>query len=125
MATQSNITLNTHVYNPRGLSSGIATWVDPLASSGAGQAAVTQSLKGPNAAGNTRAVFKLVLPKLASEDTSCACAGSVLGTAIATVDVLIPGVFTATDRENLQLQITALAASANFVDAVKNLIGAW
>lgn len=125
MANQSNITLNTHIYNPRGLSQGVASWVDPLASSGAAVAAVTESVRGPNASGNTRVLFKLTLPKLATEDSACACVGAVLGEAVGNFDILIPGSFTATERENLQLQLTALAASSWFVDAVKNLVGAW
>lgn len=125
MANQSNITLNTHVYNPRGLSQGVASWVDPLASSGAAVAALSESVRGPNASGNTRVLFKLTLPKLATEDSACACVGAVLGEALVNIDVLIPGAFTAAERENLQLQITALAASNPFVDAVKNLIGSW
>lgn len=125
MAVQSNITLNTKVYNPRGVSGGIASWVDPANSSGAAIAQVTESVKGPNTSGNTRVHFKLTLPKLAAADSTCACAGSVLGTAIADIDVLVPGTFDLADRTNLQLQVTALAASSFFVDAVKDLVAAW
>lgn len=125
MSQQSVVTLNTHAYNPRGVSSGIASWVNPTNSNGNGVNSMTESVRGPNGAGITRVRFQLSLPLLATADTACACAGSVLGTASASIDVLIPGSFAAADRENLQLQITALAASTEFVDAVKNLIGAW
>lgn len=125
MSQQSVLTLNTKAYNPRGVASGIATWVDPAGSSGAAISAVTESVRGPSGQGVTRVQFKLTLPKLASADSACACAGSVLGTAIGTFDIVIPGVFTPTEREDLQLRLTGLAASAIFVNAVKDLEGAW
>lgn len=125
MAVQSNITLNTHVYSPRGVTSGVASWVNASNSSGAAVDVLTESVKGPNATGNTRVMFKLVIPKLAASDSVCACAGSLVGSAIATIDILVPGTFAPADRENLQLEVTALTASQSFIDAVKDLIGSW
>lgn len=125
MSQQSVVTLNTHAYNPRGVSGGIASWVDSSNSNGSGVNRLTESVRGPNGSGITRVRFQLSLPLLATADTACACAGSVLGTASASVDVLIPGSFQVADRENLQKQITDLAASTEFIDAVKNLTGAW
>lgn len=125
MAQQSVVTLNTHAYNPRGVSAGIASWVDPVNSTGSAVTKLTESVRGPNGQGIYRVRFQLSLPVMAAADTVCACKGSVVGTAIASIDVLVPGSFSDTDRTNLQLQITELAASTIFVDAVKNLTGAW
>lgn len=65
MATQSAITLNTHVYNPAGSSSGIATWYDKTTNGAAAAAKLTESVRGPSAAGMFRAQFKLDLPVVA------------------------------------------------------------
>ena len=125
MSAQSVVTLNTHAYNPRGVDGGVAKWVNPTNSSGSSVDSLTESVRGPNTNGNTRVQFKLSIPKIATADTACSCVGANLGTAVANIDVLIPGSFTAAERENLQLSIKALVGDAIFVSAVKNLEGSW
>lgn len=124
MATQSSVTLNAHVYAPAGVSNGVARWLDK-SSSAAHPQSLTESVGNPSAQGMFRIRFKLDVPVVAASDTACACAGSLSSTARVDISVLVPASFTAAQRTDLQLQITALAASAAFVSAVKDLEAAW
>lgn len=125
MAVQSNLTLNSVVYTPGGRdAAGIASWFNRVLSASFPRV-VSESVKGPSAAGVYRASFKLVLPSVVAEASECGCAGDLSSQAIATIDVLIPAKFSSAERADLRAQITALAASAPFVAAVESLEGAW
>ena len=126
MPSQSTLTLNTKAYAPRGKSGDIATWA--LAGDttfGGATSTVTESVRGPSKDGVTRIRFKLDVPKAASENSSCACIGQNIGTGIATVELVIPSGFTATERADFTDRIQGLVAHAVFTAAGDNLEGSW
>lgn len=127
MAAQSNLTLNTKVYAPRGKNAGdIATWALVGDSTfGGATSLVTERVAGPSKEGVTRVTFKITLPKAASADTSCACVGGEIGKGIATVEVVIPSQFTSAERSDFALRIQGLVANAVFTAAVANLESSW
>lgn len=126
MPSQSTLTLNTKAYAPRGKSGDIATWA--LAGDttfGGATSTVTESVRGPSKDGVTRIRFKLDVPKAASENSSCACIGQNIGTGIATVELVIPSGFTATERADFTDRIQGLVANAVFTAAGDHLEGSW
>lgn len=127
MAAQSNLTLNTKVYAPRGKNSGdIATWaLVGDATFGGATSLVTERVKGPSKDGIYRASFQMSVPKAATADSACGCVGSEIAKAIMTVEVVIPSQFTAAERDDLRLRTQGLIANAIYTAAVANLEGAW
>lgn len=127
MAAQSNLTLNTKVYAPRGKNSGdIATWALVGDSTfGGATSLVTERVTGPSSDGVYRATFKVTVPKAAATDTSCACAGETIAKGIANIEVVIPSQFTAAERADFALRIQGLVANAVFTAAASNLEASW
>lgn len=127
MAAQSNLTLNTKVYAPRGRNAGdIASWMLVGDSTFGGATSVaTERVTGPSKDGVYRATFKLTVPKAASTDTSCACTGEEIAKGIASIEVVIPSQFTAAERADFCLRIQGLVAAAVFTAAASNLEAAW
>jgi hypothetical protein len=127
MAAQSNLTLNTKVYAPRGKTAGdIASWAlagDP--SFGGATSTVTERVTGPSKDGVNRVTFKVTIPKAAAADSTCACIGEVLATGIFNCEVVIPSAFTAAERDDFTKRIQGLVANAVFTAAATNLEGAW
>lgn len=127
MAAQGNLTLNTKVYNPRGKTGDIAKWaLVGDTTFGGGTSTVTESVRDPSGKDATSRIrFHLDFPKLASDDSACACTGSVLGTGSCDVYVTIPSVFTAAERADVRARIQSLVADAVFTAAIDNLEGSW
>lgn len=126
MPVQSNLTLNTKVYTPRGTSNGISTWtLFGDSSFGGAQSDVTESVRGPLSNGTSRVRFTLTLPKTASEDSPCACIGQKVGYGKADVVIDVPTSFTAAERQDFVDRIQSLVASSVFDTSVANLEGSW
>lgn len=127
MAAQSNLTLNTKVYAPRGKNAGdIATWALVGDSTfGGASSFATERLTGPSKEGVTRVSFKLTVPKAAAADTSCACTGEVIAKGLANIEIVIPSQFTAAERSDFALRIQDLVANAIFTASVSNLEPSW
>lgn len=127
MAVQANLVLNTKVYTPRGrLPNGpTMQWglVDP--SFGSGFTTVEESVVGPDAKGAYRARWKLVVSKLATVDSSCACAGGEVGKTTINVDVVSSYAFTAAELTDIGLRIKDLVASAPFQVSVNAHEPTW
>lgn len=126
MPVQGTLTLNTKAYTSRGSQNGISSWANVGdASFGGALTSVTESVRGPLQDGKTRVRFVLTIPKAATEDTACGCAGTVLGTAKADITVDVPSNFSSAERQDLRLRIQGLVANAVFTAAVDNLEGSW
>lgn len=126
MPVQSTLTLNTKVYASRGTQNGISTWANQGdATFGGALTNVTESVRGPLQDGRSRIRFVLTIPKAATEDSQCGCAGSILGAAKGDIVIDVPGNFTAAERQDLRLRIQGLVANAVFTAAVDNLEGSW
>lgn len=126
MAVQSAITLNTKVYNPRGVSDGIARWaLVGDASFGGATSLLTSSLRGPSKDGVQRVRVTLSAPKAAAADTSCACVGETLGTMDAELVVRVPSVFTLAERQDFVDRWQGAMANAIIDALVAALEPSW
>jgi hypothetical protein len=126
MPAQASITLNTKVYTPRGTQNGISTWA--LAGDttfGGAQSDVTESVRGPLTNGTYRTRWVVSLPKVASDDTTCACVGQSLGKGKADIVIDIPTSFTAAERQDFVDRLQALIALSVFDVSVSTPEGSW
>lgn len=126
MAAQGSLTLNTKVYVPRGVESQVAKWaLANDASFGGATSFATQSVRGPSKDGIYRVRYTLSVPKAATADSTCACIGSILGTADADFVVRIPATFTLAERQDFADRLQGLIANAIFDTAVGSLEPVW
>jgi len=122
MSAQANVTLNTVVYVPTGLQSGLASWVNRADGTPGAFSLLTESVQSPSATGKVfRAQFKLSVPIVATASTACSCAGDVLRTGNVEVTFLLPNTSTTAERTDLYLRFKDLVASGIFSDAIENL----
>lgn len=127
MPAQGNITLASKVFAPRGKTGDVATWLyREEGTLGGGNHTLTESVRGPQPkSGGTRIQFKLVVDKKSSVDSACACAGEVLGTAIAEIPIFIPPCFTDAERDVFRQMLVSLVSTAPFTAAVTSGEGSW
>lgn len=126
MAAQGNVTLNTKVYSPRGNTGGIATWkLVGDTSFGGATSTLTESIGDPSKEGVQRARVRLLVPKAAAEDSSCACTGTVLSTGTFDGTFIIPANFTLADRTDFYLRVKGAIDDAITASLVENLEPAW
>lgn len=126
MPAQASITLNSKVYTPRGTSNGISSWA--LAGDttfGGATSTVTESVRGPLTNGNNRTRWVIEAPKAASEDTACACTGSLVGKAKADIVIDVPTSFTSAERQDFVDRLQALIALSVFDVSVSTPEGSW
>lgn len=127
MPAQGSITLNTKVYTPRGTSNGVSTWA--LAgdtSFGGAISTVTESVRSPlPSTGGNRTRWVVSVPKVATDDSPCACTGSNLGNAKADIVVDVPPSFSLAERQDFVDRIQALVALSVFDVSVSTPEGSW
>lgn len=126
MTAQAVLTLNTVAYNPRGTNNGVSTWAK-VGDTGFGGATsiATQSVRGPLNEGQTRVRLILTVPKLASEDSACGCAGTELSRGKMEITVDVPAGWTAAEKQDLRKRIQSQIADATFAAAVDTGEGVW
>lgn len=127
MAVQANLVLNTKIYTPRGRQPNGPTmqWGFSDASFGGGFTIVEESVVGPDAKGVYRAKWKLVVPKLATVDSSCACTGGEVGKTTINIDVVSSSAFTTADLTDIGLRVKDLVATAPFQVSVNAHEPSW
>lgn len=126
MAVQSAITLNTKVYNPRGVSDSVGKWaLVGDATFGGATSVASSSVRGPSKDGIYRVRIQLSVPKAATADSACACVGAILGTMDADLVVRIPTTYTLAERQDFADRMQGLVANALFDKAVAELEPAW
>lgn len=126
MPVQSNLTLNSLSYLPRGKNNNIAKWaLVGDTSFGGASSYVTESVADPSKDGVTRIRFRIQVPKAAAEDSACACTGSILGTGLVDCSILVPANFTSAERTDFAARVQDLFASSVFQTAIANLEGSW
>jgi hypothetical protein len=67
----------------------------------------------------------VTIPKAATADTSCGCAGTILGTAKADIVISFPTNFTTAERQDFVDRIQALVALSVFDLSVSTPEGTW
>lgn len=123
MSAQATVTLNTVDYLPAGVAGNLATWLNREDGVPAAFSPLTQSLSSPSVNGKVyRVIFKLAIPVVAEEDTTCACAGALLRTNQFEGTFLLATTSTTAERTDLYLRVKDLVASAAFIAAVENLV---
>ena len=127
MAVQGNLTLNTKVYTPRGRQPNgpIMQWGLIDTGFGSGFTTVEESVVGPDAKGAYRAKWKLVVPKLATADSACACTGGELGRTTVNIEVVSNSAFTTADLTDIGLRVKDLVATAPFQVSVNTHEPSW
>lgn len=124
MAAQATLTLDTKVYNPRGVNAGIAKWVfTPDTEFGSSNAVATLSLSDGKTVNRIKA--KLELPNLATDDTACGCAGTTTYSGLIAIDVVLPYQMTSAQRLAAYNRLVSLVSSTDFSKAVKDLEPVW
>lgn len=121
MGQQASVTLNTVVYSPAGLKSGIATWISRVGGVLAGFSKLTQSYKDPTTGTQTKIDFNLSIPVLATADSTCGCEGDLIRTNSAVISFWVAGTSTLAERTDLYLRVKDLVASSMLISAVENL----
>ncbi|DAD52514.1 coat protein [ssRNA phage SRR5467091_8] len=126
MPVASNLTLNSKVYTPAGTQGGITTWRFPGdASFGGGFSSVTESVRGPSKDGIYRTRWGLTVTKLATEDSSCGCAGMKIADGNADIQIRFPMTFSSAEKADLAARIQALVALAVFSTSISGPEGSW
>lgn len=126
MPVAASLTLNTKVYTPRGTQQGVTSWA--LAGDttfGGAMSTVSESVRGPTGNGANRTRWVVAVPKAATDDTSCGCKGTILGTGKADIVIDVPLNFTAAERLDFVKRVQALVALSVFDVSVSVPEGSW
>lgn len=123
MSAQSAVTANTVVYSPAGVAGNLASWINRAAGVAGTFSNLTGSVTSPGPQGKVyRATWKLVVPVVATVDTTCACAGAVLRSSQVEVTFLLPTTSTTAERTDLELRFKDLVANGQFTASVNDLV---
>jgi hypothetical protein len=120
------ITLNSVVYNWAGFDpSGTSRWAATAAGVASAFSNLTARVTIGAAIGKdlrpSRAKWRIQIPVIATEDSDCACVGTVLRTAYADVILDFHATATLAERQDMLARVTALVATSQFIDSVNNL----
>lgn len=118
---QTDLTLNTHVYTPSGTTAGNGVWTNRDSGVATGFSTVSAKVKDNPSSPVYRLEWDLTQPRIASSDTSCSCAGSVLRTDRSSLTILVPRGDTLAERTDLALKLKDLVATTAFQNAIINL----
>lgn len=126
MAAQATVTLNTKPYNPgQPLGAGIPAWYDRSSDVLTGFGVLSQNIRQNGNGEALRIEFKLRMPTVATEDSTCACDGTVLHETYATVVFQIANKSSLAERTDFYLRMKDLLANAVVQNAVENGEGSW
>lgn len=123
MAAQTNLTLNTVTYVPKGVQGQLASWINRASGVPGSFSVADLSVADPGPKGQVfRVTARLSLPIVATADTDCTCAGDVLRTYNATITILLPVTGTTTERDDFEKRVKDFVADSQFASAVKDLV---
>jgi len=125
MADQAAVTLNTVVYSPAGVKSGVALWLSRVGGIVAGFSKLSQIYKDPTTGTQTKIDFQIDVPVLATADSACACEGSLLRTNSVKLSFWVASTSTLAERTDLYLRAKDLVANALVSGSVENLDPAY
>ena len=123
-----SLTLNTKVYNYRNTQNGVTTYAEDSGQYVGGfslvtaRASIGQPSRGSRPASRSATVWKLSLPILADDDTACACAGDVLGTADFFVEIRSDVVIPKSVLTDGRLRLKDLIMTSEFIASVDSHI---
>lgn len=118
-----SITLNSKVYSYDGMTNqAISQYSDRSGGVPSSFSPLTSKVEDGSASSNTKVRWKLKVPVVATVDSDCSCAGSLLREYITDIVVTVPPGSTATERTDLEARISDLVASAEFSASIISLI---
>jgi hypothetical protein len=125
MAQQANVTLNTVVYAPGGTSNGISSWTNRSGGYGASYTTMKEEFVQPAKGDVVRMKFSLDVPIVATVDSACGCAGTLIRTSTIQLSVWVPQSSTAAERTDLYNRLKDLVLSAPVSNGISNLDPTW
>lgn len=114
----SNIVLDTKTYVGNGIANAIASYFDRSGGIAASFAKLTGSVRNDT---KSRIQWKLSVPTVATEASSCACPGQVLRVADVDISVRFDPGATQTERDVVLAQIQDLVQVSEFTGSVSSL----
>lgn len=121
----SNLTLNTKTYTGAGLLNGVVSWIERSLGIASGFSAVRSSLRidpeSQKDGGKIRIKWDLELPVVATEDSSCSCAGEVLRKADVNITIRIDKGYTTAERTDFMERLEDLVQTTQFRASVISL----
>lgn len=120
------ITLNSVVYNWAGFDpSGTSRWTATAGGVASAfsnlTARVTIGSQTSSESRPSRAKWRLAVPVVATEDSSCSCVGTVLRTAYTDITTDFGATSTAAERADMLARIKALVLTPEFAASINNL----
>lgn len=126
MSQQASVTLNSIVYSPAGADKGILKWANRAGGILNSFSSLTQRfLAGAGDRKLTKVTYRVVVPVVATEDSTCACAGTVLRENSFQFDYWIDANATAAERADIVARAISLAGSTLVSDGVGSLDPAY
>lgn len=118
---QTAVTLNTKVYTPSGVSQGVAAWADRSSGVFTAISNLTATYKDSPKSEVIRVGSDIGIPVVSETDTACTCAGSVLRTSRAKLEMLLPKTGTKAERTDLRLRLIDWLGSADAIAMIDDL----
>lgn len=120
------ITLNSVVYNWSGFDqSGTSRWTATAAGVASAfsnlTARVTIGSQTSKNLSTSRAKWRVQVPVVATENSSCGCVGTVLRTAYADITVDFDPTATAAERQDVRKRIQSLVLTTEWIASIDNL----
>lgn len=128
MSQQAAVTLNTVVYDPAGQdsTSKLVLWFNRAGGVLNSFSRLTQRFRqGVGVAKASEISFRIEVPVVATSDTTCSCAGSLLRTNSCTVTFTCGDGSTTAERTDLYLRVKDLIATSLVSNGVENLDPAY
>lgn len=113
------ITLNTKAYGFAGIANAVSTYVERSGGIAAAFSNLSASLRFDT---KVRGVWKLDVPIVATEASSCACPGQVVKLSDVSINFRLDTKLTADERTDFALRVKDLVASPEFQASITNLV---
>jgi hypothetical protein len=121
MSQQASVTLNTVIYTPAGVNSGVATWINRTSSYVNGYKTLTQRYKDPsNGATQTKIDFALSIPVVATAETAQYYQGELIRVNSVQMSFWTNTGSPAAEKTDLRLSAKDLLLAQVAIDAIDN-----
>lgn len=118
-----SITLNSHVYSYDGFTNqAISQYSDRSGGVPSSFSPLTSKVEDGSSSSNTKVRWKLKVPVVATVDSECSCAGTLLREYITDIVITVPPGSTAAERTDLEARISDLVASPEFSASIISLV---
>lgn len=117
-----SITLNGKVYNFAQFDqNGTSRFINSSSDTPSGFSPLTARVSGPTAKA-MKVKWRLAIPTVATEASSCSCPGAVLSTDYVTIECDLASNGSATSRADVLARITSLVGSTQFGASITTLV---